>query len=115
MKNFWIYGQECFIMFRTNMNGHCHVNLSPGSCSHGELEENRDKEWIEKGSPAHLAQTKIVLDKRFLNNIHYYLNFRSTSNLEILITTFSCMHPRGYRIHHQYTEQETSWQLLTTI
>lgn len=60
-----------------------YVGLSPGSCSHGELEENRDKEWIEKGSPAHLALTKIVLDKRFLNNIHYYLNFRSTSNLEI--------------------------------
>lgn len=53
-----------------------YVGLSPGSCSHGELEENRDKEWIEKGSPAHLALTKIVLDKRFLNNIHYYLNFR---------------------------------------
>ena len=80
-------------MFRTNMNGHCHVNLSPGSCSHCELEENRDKEWIEKGSPAHLALTKIVLDKRFLNNIHYYLNFRHELSecliLHVIIIVFT--------------------------
>lgn len=38
--------------------------------------------WITKGSPAHEALRKIVLDKRFLNNIHYYLNFRSTAELE---------------------------------
>lgn len=31
-----------------------YVSLSPGMCSYGELEENRDKEWVEKGSPAHL-------------------------------------------------------------
>lgn len=93
-----------------------YVSPWPGMCSHGELEENRDKEWIEKGIPAHLALTKIVLDKRFLKNIHYYLNFRSTSNLEIFNNhILMYIHPRGYHIHHQYTEQETSWQLLTTI
>nr|XP_022297617.1 uncharacterized protein LOC111106988 [Crassostrea virginica] len=57
--------------------------MGPGACSHGELTDDRDKDWIEKGSPAQPALTKIVLDKRFLNNVHYYLNFRSTANLEV--------------------------------
>ena len=52
--------------------------MGPGACSHGELTDDRDKDWIEKGSPAHSALTKIGLDKRFLNNVHYYLNFRYT-------------------------------------
>ncbi|XP_048728592.1 uncharacterized protein LOC125646390 [Ostrea edulis] len=59
-------------------------SLAPGSCFHGDLEETeRDKKWLDKGSSAHAALTKVVLDKRFLNNVHYFLNFRSTSNLEI--------------------------------
>ncbi|XP_062568780.1 uncharacterized protein LOC134230925 [Saccostrea cucullata] len=57
--------------------------MAPGACYHEELNDDRDKSWIEKGSPAHSALTKNVLDKRFLNNNHYYLNFRNTADLEI--------------------------------
>ena len=50
--------------------------MGPSACSHGELTDDRDKAWIENESPAHSARTKIVLDKWFLNKIHYYLHFR---------------------------------------
>lgn len=40
------------------------------------LDPTGDNVWMTKGTPAHEALRKIVLDKRFLNNIHYYLNFR---------------------------------------
>ena len=39
--------------------------MGPSACSHGELTDDRDKAWIENGSPAHSARTKIVLDKWF--------------------------------------------------
>jgi hypothetical protein len=46
-------------------------------CAHDPLSEaTRDKVWMKKGSPAHQALTNIILNKRFLNNVHYYLNFR---------------------------------------
>lgn len=46
-------------------------------CAHDPLsEEARDKEWMKKGSPPHEALSNVILNKRFLNNIHYYLNFR---------------------------------------
>ena len=50
--------------------------LESGACSHGELSEDRNKNWIVRGSAAHAALAKIVLDKRRLNKIPYWLNFR---------------------------------------
>ncbi|XP_062581910.1 uncharacterized protein LOC134243692 [Saccostrea cucullata] len=50
-------------------------------CKHGPLEDEH-KEWMVKGSASHKALIKIVFNKRFLNQIHYYLNFRSTAELE---------------------------------
>ena len=51
---------------------------SVSSCLHGPLV--RDvcdvKEWLKKGSPPHQALRSIVLDKRLINQVHYYLNFR---------------------------------------
>jgi hypothetical protein len=44
-------------------------------CMHGPL-EGEHKEWMVKGSASHKALIKIVLNKRFLNQIGYYLNFR---------------------------------------
>ena len=32
--------------------------------------------WLEADSAAHNALTRIVMDKRFLNKIHYYTNYR---------------------------------------
>ncbi|XP_055998952.1 uncharacterized protein LOC130047616 [Ostrea edulis] len=50
-------------------------------CQHGPL-EGEQKEWLEKGSPAHKALIEIVFNKRLLNKIPYYVNFRSTAELE---------------------------------
>ena len=50
--------------------------LEGGACSHGELAEERDKNWLARGSAAHAALAKIVFDKRRLNKIPYWLNFR---------------------------------------
>jgi hypothetical protein len=48
-----------------------------GKCGHDPLsEEDRNKPWLEKGSPALKALTKIVMDTRFLNTLVYYTNFR---------------------------------------
>ncbi|KAK3107865.1 hypothetical protein FSP39_023881 [Pinctada imbricata] len=47
-----------------------------GTCYHGPLQESREKPWLKKGSKAHDALRKIVLDKRLLNSVPYYLNFR---------------------------------------
>ncbi|XP_070554271.1 uncharacterized protein [Ptychodera flava] len=54
------------------------------SCNHGPLTESADsdKEWLEKVSPAHVALVKIVMDKRFTNQIPYFVNCRSTAELE---------------------------------
>ncbi|KAL5017769.1 hypothetical protein ScPMuIL_005150 [Solemya velum] len=52
-------------------------------CLHGPLtEEERTKEWLSKGSQAHGALRKLVLDDRFLGKVSYFLNFRSTAELE---------------------------------
>ncbi|XP_073711935.1 uncharacterized protein [Misgurnus anguillicaudatus] len=53
-----------------------------GACDHGPLLEQRDKEWFEKGSKAHQTLTRIILDARWLKNVHKFLPFRSTSELE---------------------------------
>ncbi|XP_052285882.1 uncharacterized protein LOC127881787 [Dreissena polymorpha] len=53
-------------------------------CSHGPLTDERELEWLEKGSAAHDALREIICDRRFLNNIPYYLNARSTAELETL-------------------------------
>ncbi|XP_062597804.1 uncharacterized protein LOC134259221 [Saccostrea cucullata] len=52
------------------------------ACQHGPLTEERTKGWLEKNSPAHNALRYVVMDKRRLNQIHYYLNCRSTAELE---------------------------------
>ncbi|XP_052715271.1 uncharacterized protein LOC128188330 [Crassostrea angulata] len=52
------------------------------ACQHGPLTEERTKGWLKKDSPAHIALRHVVMDKRRLNQIHYYLNCRSTAELE---------------------------------
>ncbi|KAK9976652.1 hypothetical protein ABG768_021857, partial [Culter alburnus] len=53
-----------------------------GHCLHGSLPENQDKQWLESGSKAHKALEAVVLNKSLLRNIHRYLPFRSTCQLE---------------------------------
>ena len=46
------------------------------ACKYWPLSSDRDKGWLERDSDQHVALRKIILDKRFLNKIPYYLNFR---------------------------------------
>ncbi|XP_026133574.1 uncharacterized protein LOC113112325 isoform X2 [Carassius auratus] len=53
-----------------------------GSCQHADLESGGTQQWLERGSMAHEALKSIVRNKRWLNEVHKYLNFRSTADLE---------------------------------
>lgn len=63
-------------MLLGNMNGTFHtvkresvsVHMTPLS---GEVKG--DKGYLTKGGPAHEALRKVILNRRFLNNIPYYL------------------------------------------
>lgn len=47
-----------------------------GACHHGPLVDSREKEWIVKNSPPHQKLREIILDTRWLKNVHLYLPFR---------------------------------------
>ena len=49
---------------------------SRGSCQHGHLEETHDKEWIQKHSECYKALEEIILNKRWLKDVHKYMRFR---------------------------------------
>ncbi|CAL9689627.1 unnamed protein product [Knipowitschia caucasica] len=51
-----------------------------GGCQHAE--SNGTQNWLDRGSPVHEALKSIIMNKRWLNEVHKYLNFRSTSDLE---------------------------------
>ncbi|XP_039506908.1 uncharacterized protein LOC120470612 [Pimephales promelas] len=55
-----------------------------GSCQHGHLESEqiREKAWIQRDSQSHKALVDIVLNKRWQKDVHKYLKFRSTADLE---------------------------------
>ena len=50
------------------------------SCKHGPLTEEREGGGFEAGSPAHVVLRDIVLDKRLLKKIPYYLKCRYDIN-----------------------------------
>lgn len=52
------------------------VDTGSNSCQHGPLCEERQKGWLTKGSPAHDALIEIVMNKRLINKIPYYLHCR---------------------------------------
>ncbi|CAK6981148.1 uncharacterized protein LOC119503727, partial [Scomber scombrus] len=53
-----------------------------GSCHQEYLEDYRHKENIQENSQAHKALLNIILNKRWLKDVHKYLAFRSTADLE---------------------------------
>ncbi|KAL0965909.1 hypothetical protein UPYG_G00287680, partial [Umbra pygmaea] len=55
---------------------------SLGACLHEPLEDDTNREWIKKESSVHITLIQIVLNKRWLKDVHKYLTFRSTSELE---------------------------------
>lgn len=69
----------------TNKNEWILAHGGVNHCLHGELgEEERTKPWLSLSEHAHVLKdlATIVLDKRLLNNVGYYLKFRSTAELE---------------------------------
>ncbi|XP_051272909.1 uncharacterized protein LOC127372967 isoform X2 [Dicentrarchus labrax] len=54
-----------------------------GRCQHEHMEETRGKMWIQRDSKCHKALVDIVLNKHWLKDIHKYLRFRSTADLEV--------------------------------
>lgn len=54
---------------------------------HGPLTEERNKGWLEPGSPAHVALRDIVRDKRLVKKISYNLNCRF-----VLASKYTCLH-----------------------
>ncbi|XP_030837617.1 uncharacterized protein LOC105441958 isoform X2 [Strongylocentrotus purpuratus] len=53
-------------------------------CEHGDIDEREEEEWLKSGTKAHDALVKIILDKRFLNTLVKFINFRHTGELESL-------------------------------
>lgn len=55
----------------------------PGRCGHEELQdEERQKRWLSKGSVAHRTLATEISNRRLLNQLPYYRNFRHTGMLE---------------------------------
>jgi hypothetical protein len=51
-------------------------NSGESACKHGPLNVDREKGWLKKGSAPHKALRDIVMNKRLLQKIPYYLNCR---------------------------------------
>jgi hypothetical protein len=65
--------------------------VGDGKCGHDALsEEERTKPWLTKDSSPHKALRKIVLQKRLLNGLPYYTNFRY-SKRHIAIQVYTIM------------------------
>ncbi|KAL0964117.1 hypothetical protein UPYG_G00319080 [Umbra pygmaea] len=63
----------------------CNIHTwTMGSCQHGPLESEQmqGKMWIQRDSQCHKALVDIVLNKRWQKDVHKYLRFRSTADLE---------------------------------
>ena len=72
--------------------------VSAGQCSHGQLEDEPDKAWLAQGSPAHKALVEVVLNVRFLNNVHHYVNFRCVFKQLQLCSVYNCY--TVYKTHY---------------
>lgn len=66
-----------------------------GRCKHGPQMDEREKEWLEKGSKPHTEMCRIILDKKFLRNIPYFLQFRYN---ELELWMIGCLFPPNYSL-----------------
>lgn len=48
----------------------------PAACEHNELPQDREKPWLEPGSPTHKKLQEIVLEPKLLKEVDRYVNFR---------------------------------------
>lgn len=56
-----------------------HGDENSYKCTHADLgEDQRDKEWLHRSKNASTLKdlASIIMEKRLLNNVSYYLNFR---------------------------------------
>ncbi|KAG5281254.1 hypothetical protein AALO_G00069120 [Alosa alosa] len=63
-------------------DAHVQISALMRGCQHADLESGGAQQWLERGSMAHEALKSIVRNKRWLNEVHKYLHFRSTVDLE---------------------------------
>ena len=49
-------------------------------CAHGPHEP---RSWLTPGSPAHIALKSIVMDKRLLKDLPYFVDFKHTGDIEV--------------------------------
>ncbi|XP_011682455.2 uncharacterized protein LOC105446831 [Strongylocentrotus purpuratus] len=54
------------------------------TCDHGELENPDREEWLSPGDNAHKALVEVAYERKFINNMRYFSNFRHTGTLESL-------------------------------
>ena len=82
--------------------------VNGGECPHEPLgDDEHNKPWL-KESPAHEALTKIVMDKRFLNTIPYYVNFRYVLFMIFAILKF-CKKNAIHCVQELYANQFFRW------
>lgn len=77
-------------------------------CAHGNLEQE-DIDWLPAGSAQHLALTKIVTDKKVLEDMGQLTEFRHTGENEVLHNTLLRWVPK--RIHFSYEGMRARTQL----
>ena len=84
--------------------------VNGGECPHEPLgDDERNKPWLKKESPADKALTKIVMDKRFLNTIPYYVNFRYVLFIMIFAILKFCKKNAIHCVQELYANQFFRW------
>ena len=83
--------------------------VNGGECPHEPLgDDERNKPWL-KELPAHKALTKIVMDKRFLNTIPYYVNFRYVLFIMVFAILKFCKKNAIHCVQELYANQFFRW------
>lgn len=57
-----------------------YTDTGSNTCQHGPLCDDRQKGWLKAGSPTHNSLIEIVMNKRLISKIPYYLNCRLIYN-----------------------------------
>ncbi|XP_077869193.1 uncharacterized protein LOC102806063 [Saccoglossus kowalevskii] len=83
-----------------------------GCCAHGPITEGtREKDWLTPSSKPHVALRKLIYDNYLLQKIPYYVNFRTTAELENfqeLILVYSAKR-YSFSWQRQYCKKSQRW------
>ena len=72
-------------------------SFEENKCTHGEIEP---RAWLVPGSPVHNALKTLVMDKRLLNLLPYFTEFKHTGNLEVYHSLLLKYCPKRPRFSH---------------